>query len=104
MSPVNTFGSNLRVETNIGGVLVDNDKHIQEKNNYNHSHHPTESWQKGHRCGVNHTTQAQVDEELLKDILIPTSEPITDTEDITKVNRRDLSIRGIHNNNNTNQQ
>jgi hypothetical protein len=103
MSPVNTFGSNLKVETNVGGQQVDNDEFIQHKNNYNHTHHPTESWQKGYRCGVNHTTQAQVDEELLKDILIPTSEPITDTEDIKKVNRHDLLIRGIHNDTNTEQ-
>jgi hypothetical protein len=95
MSPVNTFGSNLRVTTNVGGQQVDNDEFIQQKNNYNHTHHPTESWQKGY--------QAQVDEELLKDILIPTSEPITDTEDITKVNRQDLRIRGIHNDTNTEQ-
>jgi hypothetical protein len=96
MSPIRTFGSNLKVETNINGQLVDNEEFIEYKNNYNHTHHPTESWQQGY--------QAQVEEELIKDLLTPPPEPITDTSDIDKVNRRDLLIRGIKDNTTNNNQ
>jgi hypothetical protein len=86
--PVNTFNSGLRVETNVGGEVVDNDEYIAQKNNWEHSHHPTEPWQRGY--------QAEVQEELLQDILMPKSDPIEPDPALLTANRNDLKIKGFH--------
>jgi hypothetical protein len=86
--PVNTFGSNLRVETNINGAMVDNEEFVQYKNNYNHHHHPSEPWQQG--------TTAEVQEELLQDILMPKSEPVEPDPALIAAHRKDLKIRNLN--------
>ena len=86
--PVNTFGSNLRVETNVGGEMVDNDDFITHQNNYRHTHHPSEPWQKGY--------QAEVPEELLQDLLLPKSDPIETDPSLTNAANNNLKRLGIH--------
>jgi hypothetical protein len=85
--PVNTFGSGLRVETNVGGELVDNEEFIQYQNNQKHSHHPSEPWQRGY--------QAEVDEALVKELLEPTPEPFEADPALIKANNNDLKIRRL---------
>jgi hypothetical protein len=87
MSPVNTFGSSLRVETNVGGEMVDNEELIQYQNNQRHSHHPDQPWMKGY--------QAEVDEQLVKDLLEPKHEPVADDPKIRAANTNDLKIRRL---------
>ena len=85
--PVNTFGSNIKVETNVGGEMLDNDEYISKKNNWEHHHHPTEPWQQG---------TAEIQDGLLQDILLPKSEPIELDPALTTANRNDLKIKGFH--------
>jgi hypothetical protein len=88
MSPVNTFGSNLRVETNLNGEMIDNEEFIQYQNNQRHSHNPTEPWQRGYT--------AEVDEQLVKELLEPSPAPVEDNPDIRTANNNDLKIRNLN--------
>jgi hypothetical protein len=85
--PVNTFGSNLRVETNLNGEMVDNDEFIKHQNNYKHSHHPSEPWQRGYT--------ASVEEALVKDLLEPKHEPVEDDPQLRAAINKDLKTKGI---------
>ena len=87
MSPVNVYGSNLRVETNLNGEMVDNEELIQYQNNHRHSHHPTEPWQRGFT--------AEVDEQLVKELLEPSPAPVEDDPQLRAANNNDLKIRRL---------
>jgi hypothetical protein len=84
MSPVNTFGSGLRVETNLNGEMVDNEEMIKHKNNYNHSQHPDQPWQQGYNA-----------EQQAKELLEPKPTQIDDDPAIRAANNKDLKIKGI---------
>jgi hypothetical protein len=85
--PVNTFNSGLRVETNVGGEMVDNEEFIKHQNNYRHTQHPDQPWQRGYT--------AAVEEELVKDLLEPKHEPVADDPKLRAANNNDLKIKGI---------
>jgi hypothetical protein len=84
--PVNTFGSNLRVETNLNGQMVDNEELVSHQNNYKHTHHPDQPWQQGYKQ----------EEESLKEVLMPPSSPVEVDESLTTANRNDLKIKGFN--------
>jgi hypothetical protein len=87
MAPVNTFGSGLRVETNVGGEMVDNEEYIQYQNNQKHSHHPDQPWHRGYT--------ASVEEALVKDLLEPKHEPVEDDPQLRAAINKDLKTKGI---------
>lgn len=46
--PINNYGSNLRVETNVNNVIKDNEEWLAEKNQLEHQSNPTEPWHQGY--------------------------------------------------------
>jgi hypothetical protein len=85
--PVNTFKSNLKVETNVGGELVDNDEYQATKANAEHQVqlHSENLWSQSY---------VSPDEQALQDLY---NKEVKVEEDLSLIaaNKQDLKIKGL---------
>jgi hypothetical protein len=85
--PINTFGSKLKVETNYGGTMRDNDEVIQEHNHKNHSVPPSSNpWSQNYR-GLDPTYQE------------PAATPVDDDPQLREAVNQDLKQRNLKDHN-----
>ena len=85
--PVNTFGSNLRVETATAQGMIDNDEFIRQKNHAEHSEPEiSEPWTKSHRAK----------EEAARAYLEAQQHPVEDDPQLRAANTQDLKIRNLN--------
>jgi hypothetical protein len=86
--PVNTFHSNLRVETNVGGELVDNDEYQSSKAKAEHQVqlNSTNPWSQSYNAP---------DEQTLRDLYTKESQVEPDPS-LQQANKQDLKIRNLN--------
>jgi hypothetical protein len=85
--PINTHGSNIRVETNVEGQMVDNDEWVAERAYREHQTTPTEPWHQGYE-----------EQQLLKQKIQELYEefaPVEADPEIINANRKDLKTRNL---------
>lgn len=76
---INTFGSNLRVETNWNGELRDNDEVVKERNHLEHTHTENVPWSQSYQE--------------------PTPTPVPDDPQLREAVTKDLRTRNLKINN-----
>jgi hypothetical protein len=91
MSPISTFGSSLKVETNLGGIMKDNDEVQAEIKHREHDKQVSANpWSQAY--GGSDTTYQE-----------PTAAPVEDNPQLREavnqdLNKRNLLIRNDHRN------
>lgn len=83
--PINTFNSNLRVETNVNGQIVDNDEYTTQKAHQEHSFTENVPW-----------SQNYVSPEEQARALYEDTRPVEDDPKLRAANTKDLKIRNLN--------
>lgn len=86
--PINTHGSGIRVETNVNGVLKDNDEWVAEKALLEHQTTPTEPWHQGY---VPPEVIQQKVAELYEEF-----RPVEADPEVLEANKKDLKSRNLN--------
>lgn len=84
--PIRTHGSNIRVETNVNGVIKDNDDWMNERSLLEHQHQDKQPWSQGYN--------PQEMEEVMNQ-LYGEPEPIQPDPEVSKANLKDLKTKNL---------
>ena len=85
--PVNTFGSNLKVETATAQGMVDNDEFIKQKNHAEHSEPENpEPWSQTYRAR----------ERAAQAFVEANNHPVEDDPQLRQANNKDLKTRNLN--------
>ena len=85
--PINNYGSDLSVETNVNGIIKQNDDWIAERSQLEHQQTPSEPWAQGYE-----------EQQLLKQKIRELYEefaPLEADPEILNANRQDLKTRNL---------
>ena len=85
--PVNNWDSNLRVETNVNGVVKDNEEWVAERAKLEHQTTAVEPWSQGYIPPEE--VQAKID------ALYEEFSPVEAPEELLDANKKDLKIRNL---------
>ena len=89
--PVNTFGSSLRVTTNVGGQEVDNDQFVGDKAHYEHTR---DSEPQSDRAWATTYVPPAEQEEALQNLYAKETEIEIDPS-LEQAHKNDLKIKNI---------
>jgi hypothetical protein len=86
--PINNQGSNLRVETNVDGRIVDNDEWVAERAYREHQTPANEPWSQGYM------DPAELQEKIAA--LYEEFAPVEADPELLQANRNDLKARNLN--------